>query len=109
MGALHHAALIRAYRTLAQGLGGSAVSVALIAIFTDGEAAVPAIGAALGTTAVAAFVSFWQGVAGGLPEAPEFTIEQADELFAAERAAVVPDEDGHVRWTENGDKGRHEA
>lgn len=68
MRTLHHAALVRAYRTLAQGLGGSALSVALIAIFTDGEAAVPAIGAALGTTLVAAVTSFWQGVAAGLPE-----------------------------------------
>lgn len=109
MGALHHAALIRAYRTLAQGLGGSAVSVAVIAIFTDGDAALPALWAALGTVLVAAFTSYWQGVAGGLPEAPEFTIEDADALFAAEREAPVADEDGHVRWTEDNDKGRHEA
>lgn len=115
MGALHRAALIRAYRTLAQGLGGSAVSTALVAVITSiaggepGQTALIAAGASVGTVVVAAFGSFWQGVAGGLPEAPEFTIEQADELFAAERAAVVPDEDGHVRWTENGDKGRHEA
>lgn len=71
MRALHRAALIRAYRTLAQGLGGSAVSVALIAIFTDGQAALPALGAALGTTAVAALTAFWQGVAKGLPEVPD--------------------------------------
>lgn len=109
MGALHHAALIRAYRTLAQGLGGSAVSVALIALVTDGEAAVPALIAALGTVLVAAVTSYWQGVAGGLPEAPPLTEDEVDALFAAERAALAPDEDGHVRWDEDHDKGRHEA
>lgn len=68
MKALHKAALIRAYRTLAQGLAGSAVSVALIALITDGQAAVAGLIAALGAVVIAAAVSFWQGVAKGLPE-----------------------------------------
>lgn len=97
MGALHHAALIRAYRTLAQGLGGSAVSTALVAVIASiaggepGQTSLVAAGASVGAVVVAAFGSFWQGVAQGLPEAPEFTIEQADDLFAAERGDDGPD------------------
>lgn len=71
MKALHRAAAIRAYRTFATGLGGSAVTTALIALLTDpGTAKVGAV-AALGATLISAFGSFWQGVAKGLPEAPE--------------------------------------
>lgn len=69
MRALHRAALIRAYRTLATGLGGSAVSVAAVAILTDGRDALPAAAAALGAVVVSAAASFWNGVARGLPEA----------------------------------------
>ena len=72
---LHAAALKRAYRTLAQGLGGSAVTTALVALFTDGETAVAAAGIALGTVAVTAFASFWQGVAKGLPEAEDGAVD----------------------------------
>lgn len=68
MKALHRAAAIRAYRTLATGLGGSAVSVAAVALITDGRAAVPAAVAALSTVGVSALASFWTGVARGLPE-----------------------------------------
>lgn len=74
MSAIHRAALIRAYRTLAQGLGGSAVSTALVAVITSiaggetGQTALVAAGASIGTVIVAAFGSFWQGVAQGLPE-----------------------------------------
>lgn len=73
---LHKAALTRAYRTLAQGLGGSATATALTAAITamvgaGDEAprnALIALAATLGSTVVAAFTSFWQGVARGLPE-----------------------------------------
>lgn len=68
MRALHRAALKRAYRTLAQGLGGSAVTTALVAVTTDGQAAGKAAVVALVTVGVTAFASFWQGVAKGLPE-----------------------------------------
>ena len=72
---LHRAALTRAYRTLAQGLGGSAVVTALVALVAAlggdadtlraaGLAAVIAVGTAVAT----AIGSFWQGVAAGLPE-----------------------------------------
>lgn len=70
MKSLHKAALIRAYRTLAQGLGGSAVATAAVAIFTDGQSALTVLLATLGTVLVAAVTSFWQGVAAGLPEVP---------------------------------------
>lgn len=72
---IHKAALKRAYRTLAQGLGGSAVSTALTAAITGGDGTLIALAATLGSTAVAAFASFWQGVAQGLPE-----VELAEEL-----------------------------
>lgn len=68
MTALHKAAAKRAYRTLAQGLGGSAVTTAAVAIFVDGQTALAALGVAVGTVAVSAIASFWQGVAAGLPE-----------------------------------------
>ena len=68
---LHRAALVRAYRTLAQGLGGSALSTILVSLFTEGSATVPALVASVGAVLVAAFVSFWQGVAQGLPEASD--------------------------------------
>lgn len=77
MKALHRAAARRAYRTLAQGLGGSAVTGALAAAFTDPTTAKVAIISALGTTVVAAFGSFWQGVAAGLPEAPKVVEPEA--------------------------------
>lgn len=79
MKALHHAAAIRAYRTLAQGLGGSAVTGALVAVFTDPTTAKVAVIGALGATAVAAFGSFWQGVAAGLPEAPKVVEAEPDQ------------------------------
>ncbi len=79
MRALHRAALIRAYRTLATGLGGSAVATALagvIAAAVGGQpvstAAIAAAGA-LASTVVSAAGSFWRGVAGGLPEVPDDT------------------------------------
>lgn len=76
MNKLHRAALKRAYRTLAQGLGGSATATALAALIaamvgggTDtAHTALIAAVASVGTTVVAAFTSFWQGVARGLPE-----------------------------------------
>lgn len=68
---LHRAAAVRAYRTLAQGLGGSAVVTAIAAIATDGRGALLAGGIAIGTVLATAFGSFWQGVAAGLPEAPK--------------------------------------
>lgn len=68
---LHRAAAVRAYRTLAQGLGGSAVVTAIAALVTDGRGALLAGGIAIGTVLATAFGSFWQGVAAGLPEAPK--------------------------------------
>lgn len=74
---LHKAALRRAYRTLAQGLGGSTVVTGLVAVAaaigdadalrTAGLAAIIAVG----TTIATAVGSFWQGVAQGLPEAAD--------------------------------------
>ena len=83
---LHRAAAVRAYRTLAQGLGGSAVvtaSVALVAAL-GGDAdtlRVAALAAviAVGTALVAAIGSFWQGVAQGLPEAVEPVASSVDD------------------------------
>lgn len=84
MRSLHTAALRRAYRTLAQGLGGSAVTTALVAVITAlgtdadaGRTALLAAGVAVGTTLVTAFGSFWQGVAQGLPEADEMPARHA--------------------------------
>lgn len=78
MRALHRAAVIRAYRTLAQGLGSSAVITALVAVITavgtDTSAvktATLAAAVAVGTVVVTAIGSFWQGVARGLPEAKD--------------------------------------
>lgn len=71
---LHRAAAIRAYRTLAQGLGGTTVTTALVALVAalgDADALRTAALAAvisLGTISVSAVASFWQGVAQGLPE-----------------------------------------
>lgn len=65
---IHRAAAIRAYRTLATGLGGAALTVPLVAAFTEGKGAVPAIVAALGAVIVSSFASFFVGVAAGLPE-----------------------------------------
>lgn len=97
---LHRAALIRAYRTLAQGLGGSAVTTALAAVIAaaaGGEqtlnVALLAAAASLGTTLQAAFGSFWQGVAQGLPEADEPLTDHITRI-------PEPDSDGHVRWTD---------
>ena len=76
MKSLHRAAAIRAYRTLAQGLGSSAVITALVAVIaalaSDADTvrtALLAAGVAVGTTVASAIGSFWQGVAKGLPEA----------------------------------------
>lgn len=69
MNALHRAAARRAYRTLAQGLGSSAMVTVLVAIATDGKSAMAAAGITLATVAATALSSFWQGVARGLPEA----------------------------------------
>ena len=66
---LHKAALVRAYRTLATGLGGGAVATALAALFTGGAEAVPVLIGAVGAVLVSAVTSFWLGVAKGLPEA----------------------------------------
>lgn len=77
MKSLHQAALVRAYRTLAQGLRGSAVSTAAVAVITAAASgdtlrtALVALAATLGTTVVAAFSSFWEGVSKGLPEVDE--------------------------------------
>ena len=99
MSALHRAALVRAYRTLAQGLGGSAVSTALVAVIASlaggetGQAALIAAAASVGTVVVAAFGSFWQGVALGLPETVEpvladgRTLTEANADLSAARAA----------------------
>jgi len=76
---LHRAALTRAYRTLAQGLGGSVVTTAVVAVVTaagDRDAvatAALAAAVAVGTAVVAAAGAFWQGVAAGLPEADDAT------------------------------------
>lgn len=74
---LHQAAFVRAYRTLAQGLGGSATATALTAVISayalDGESAgknaLIALIATVGASVVAAGTAFFQGVANGLPEA----------------------------------------
>lgn len=75
---LHRAAAIRAYRTLSQGLGSSAVITALVAVITalatdasTFKAALLAAAVAVGTVVMAAIGSFWQGVAKGLPEASD--------------------------------------
>ncbi len=73
---LHKAAAIRAYRTLAQGLGGSVVVTAIVAVVATvgsdadtARSALLAAAVAVGTTVATAVGSFWQGVASGLPEA----------------------------------------
>lgn len=76
---LHKAALKRAYRTLAQGLGSSVVLSAGTALIASavgqGEQTLRAAGAVLivsaGTAVLSAVGSFWQGVAQGLPEATD--------------------------------------
>lgn len=73
MKTLHKAALIRAYRTLAQGLAGGAVTTALVALVSGQTSAGSAALVALGTATVTAFASFWSGVAKGLPEATDDT------------------------------------
>lgn len=71
---LHRAAAKRAYRTLAQGLGGSAVTTAVVASVVAlaegdaGKAALVAAGVAIANTVITAGASFWQAVAAGLPE-----------------------------------------
>lgn len=93
---LHKAALTRAYRTLATGLGGSATATAMTAAITAlvgaGEDAprnaLIALAASLGTTVVSAFTSFWRGVAGGLPEvpdAPEWENEVGSDDYQGDR------------------------
>lgn len=84
---LHKAALRRAYRTLAQGLGGSTVITAITAVVaatgnsdaarTAGLAAIISVG----TTIVTALGSFWQGVAQGLPEEQ---LAQENDILRAE-------------------------
>lgn len=71
MGALHKAALVRAYRTLAQGLAGSTVTTALVALVSGQASAGSAALVAIGTTLATALASFWAGIAKGLPEAGE--------------------------------------
>ena len=84
MVSLHKAALRRAYRTLAQGLGGSTVVTAITAVAAavgDADALRSAGLAALisvGTTIATAVGSFWQGVAAGLPEV-EVSGEEAEQ------------------------------
>lgn len=98
---LHKAALVRAYRTLAQGLGGSAVATALAAaaaaLFTDGStrtAALIAAAATLTSTVVAAFTSFWQGVYRGLPEAEYAVVEPFEaEVTGEQMLRVITDGD----------------
>lgn len=78
MKALRAAALLRARRTLYQGLGGSALTTALVtlvvALSNGDREAITAAGlaalAALGTTLVAAVTSYFQGMYSGLPEVP---------------------------------------
>lgn len=78
MKALRAAALLRARRTLYQGLGGSALTTALVALvvaLSNGDrdattAAGIAALAALGTALVAAVTSYFQGMYSGLPEVP---------------------------------------
>lgn len=74
---LHRAAAVRAYRTLATGLGGSAISTALVALATEGEGAIPAAVGALTAVVLSAFGSFWRGVAAGLPEVDDSTTPAA--------------------------------
>jgi len=101
MSALHRAALVRAYRTLAQGLGGSAVSTALVAVIASlaggetGRTALIAAGASLGAVVVAAFGSFWQGVALGLPETAEPTLADGRTLTEA-NADIAAEPDGGI-------------
>lgn len=71
MKALHRAAAVRAYRTLATGLAASTVVTSSVALITDGRQAVPALLITLGTVAAQSAASFWHGVASGLPEAPK--------------------------------------
>lgn len=76
---LHRAAFKRAYRTLAQGLGSSAVTTGTVGLVVallgqDGQAtraAVLTAAISVTTAILAAVASFWQAVAGGLPEAPK--------------------------------------
>ena len=95
----HRAALIRAYRTLAQGLGGSAVSTALVAVVASlaggetGQVALIASAASVGTVVVAALASFWQGVAQGLPETVEPVLADGRTLTEA-NADIAAEPDG---------------
>lgn len=78
MKALRAAALLRARRTLYQGLGGSALTTALVTLvvsLSNGDRdAITAAGvaalAALGTALVAAVTAYFQGMYSGLPEVP---------------------------------------
>lgn len=88
---LHAAALKRAYRTLAQGLGSSAVVTALVAVVTaiatDADTirtALLAAAVAVGTAVAAAAGSFWQAVAQGLPEVLDpGEMENLESLYGA--------------------------
>lgn len=76
MASLHRAALRRAYRTLAQGLGGSATATALTALVmaltsADGASWRPAAlvaASTVGSALVAAWSAYWVGIKRGLPE-----------------------------------------
>lgn len=67
---LHKKALIRAYRTFAQGLAGSAL-VTTIAGVIEGSNTVRTVLTGVATIVVTAFLSFWQGVVKGLPESDD--------------------------------------
>jgi hypothetical protein len=73
---LHKAALVRAYRTLATGLGGTAISTGLVALISSlagagemtAKAALLALAGSLGAVLVSAVGSFWRAVSQGIPE-----------------------------------------
>lgn len=65
---LHRAAALRAYRTLVQGLGGSAVVTAAVASLDGGSDALRALWLTLAVTGITAAASFFTGIAQGLPE-----------------------------------------
>ena len=67
---LHKKALIRAYRTFAQGLAGSALVTTVVGIL-NGTDTVRTVLTGVATIVVTAFLSFWQGVAKGLPESDD--------------------------------------
>lgn len=76
---LHRAALVRAYRTFAQGLAGASTATAFTAVLASvtspqggtAQAVTLAALATVGASLIAAFTSFWMGVYKGLPEVPD--------------------------------------